>query len=53
MQELNKLEMMEIDGGIEITSALIAALVKTAEISFELGQSVGSALRATLGRCIA
>ena len=53
MKELNSKEMLEIDGGIDLNSALIGALVKTAEICFELGQSVGSSIRRAIDNCMA
>ena len=52
MKELNNKEMLEIDGGIDLNSALIGALVKTAEFCFELGQTVGSSIRRTIDGCL-
>lgn len=45
MQELTKKEMLEIVGGINITATLIATLIKGAELSFEIGQTLGGTLR--------
>ena len=49
MLELNKQEMLEIDGGLDISGTLIEALLKTSEFYYNMGKSFGSNIRKLLG----
>lgn len=48
MQELDKKEMLAVEGGIAITSTLISTLIKGADLVFEIGKSLGSSIRRLL-----
>ena len=48
MIELNKNEMIEVDGGIDISGALIETLLKTSEFYYNIGKNFGKNLRRTL-----
>ena len=45
MQELSIQELIQIDGGFNLTASLISSLTKGVELSFEIGQCLGGALR--------
>jgi len=45
MVELKKDELLEINGGGVISAALLTALVRGATAIFEIGRSVGTAIR--------
>ena len=45
MKELNKKELLNIEGGGSITSGLVYNLVKGASVFLEVGRSLGSSLR--------
>ena len=49
MRELNKLELIEVDGGIDISGALIETLLKTSEFYYNIGRSLGSSIRKAIG----
>jgi hypothetical protein len=49
MKELDKLEMLKVDGGIDISGALIETLLKTSEFYYNIGRSLGSSIRKSLG----
>lgn len=51
MKELNKNEMLEINGGSVVNSALISALVKGASTFLEIGRSLGSSIRRLIANC--
>ena len=48
MKELNKSELIEVDGGIDISGALIETLLKTSEFYYNIGRSLGSNIRKSL-----
>lgn len=48
MKELNKQELLLVDGGISVTSTLISALIKGADLCFEMGKSLGSSMQRML-----
>ena len=48
MQELSEQEMLKIIGGASISATLISSLARGAELSFEVGQCLGSAIRRLL-----
>lgn len=45
MKDLNKKELLNVEGGSSITSGLISSLVKGASVFLEVGRSLGSSLR--------
>lgn len=49
MIELNKNEMVQIDGGLDISGALIETLLKTSEFYYNMGRSLGSNIRKAIG----
>lgn len=52
MIELPKEELLEATGGTDISATLLSTLVRGAELSFELGQVFGTAIRRLLsGSC--
>ncbi len=52
MVELSKGELLDIMGGTNISASLLSTLVRGAELSFELGQAFGTAVRRLLsGSC--
>lgn len=51
MQELSKKELLEIEGGVTLTAALLSALVRGASVSLEVGRSLGSSIRRLLFSC--
>lgn len=48
MKELSKEELLCADGGLDLTATMLSAIVRGAELSFEVGQSLGGALRRLL-----
>lgn len=51
MRNLNKQELLEIEGGSSVTSGLISTLVKGASVFLEVGRSLGSSLRRIVSSC--
>lgn len=49
MREIDKLEMLKVDGGIDISGALIETLLKTSEFYYNIGKSLGSSIRRAIG----
>lgn len=45
MRELNKKEMLNIDGGTNITGSMMTAIYRTIEIIYSIGESLGSYIR--------
>lgn len=45
MKELNKKELVNINGGINITGTLISSITKGISIFVEIGRSLGGAIR--------
>ena len=45
MREINKKEMIEIDGGASFTASMLTAIYKTFEVIFSIGESLGSYIR--------
>ncbi len=45
MQVLEEKELLQIVGGINITASLLSAIVRGVNTIYEIGKSVGSALR--------
>lgn len=51
MKELNKEELLSIDGGsIAFNATLFTAMVKGATISFEIGRSLGTSIRMVIDK---
>ena len=49
MLELNKQETLEINGGLDISGALLETILKTSEFYYNIGKSLGSNIRKALG----
>ncbi len=45
MKELNKNELLAIEGGVSITGTLISALTRAIETVLDYGRSLGTAIR--------
>ncbi len=45
MRELNKKEMLDIDGGTSITGSMLNAVYKIIETVYSIGESLGSYIR--------
>ena len=45
MRELNKEEMMKINGGTNVTAAMLGAIYKIVETIYNLGDALGSLIR--------
>ena len=45
MRELNKEEMMKINGGTNVTAAMLGAIYKIVETIYNLGDALGSSIR--------
>ena len=45
MRELDKNEMLKIDGGAGFTATMMNAIYKTIEIIFKIGEALGSYIR--------
>lgn len=45
MRNIDKKELLNVEGGSAITSGLISTLVKGAGVFLEVGRSLGSSLR--------
>jgi len=50
MKELNKIELLAIIGGVNITGALINSLTTGINRVLDLGRSLGTAIRRVTGR---
>ncbi len=48
MKKLNKEELLEIKGGLDLTGALISSIIKGINTFLDLGRSLGSSLRRSL-----
>ncbi|MDD2181049.1 MAG: hypothetical protein PHW32_01635 [Bacilli bacterium] len=49
MKDLNKQELLKIEGGIKISGTLISSLVRGINTLLELGRSLGTAIRRSIG----
>lgn len=45
MKELNKNELLSVDGGVNITGTFITSLTKGVNALLDLGRSLGTAIR--------
>lgn len=45
MREINKKEMLNIEGGASFTASMLTAIYKTFEVIFSIGESLGSYIR--------
>lgn len=45
MKELNKKEMLDIEGGSSITATMVSAVYKAFQTVFEIGEALGSFIR--------
>ncbi|MGM9875924.1 MAG: hypothetical protein ACI310_01700 [Bacilli bacterium] len=45
MKELNKEEMLKIDGGANFSASMMNAIYKTIEVIFSVGEALGSYIR--------
>ena len=45
MREINKKEMLDIEGGASFTASMLTAIYKTFEVIFSIGESLGSFIR--------
>ena len=45
MRELDKNEMLKIDGGAGFTATMMNAIYKTIEVIFNVGEALGSYIR--------
>jgi len=50
MNQLKKEEMFQVKGGVNFSSTLLNALMRTVDVMFSIGQAVGSAIRRAMGR---
>ena len=52
MKELNKQEMLQIDGGTTLNSTVMSTLLKSASVFLEIGRSLGTAIRRAVSSCV-
>ena len=52
MKELNKEELLMIEGGIKLSGTLINSLVKGFDTILDVGRSLGSAIRRSMNNNI-
>lgn len=45
MREIDKKEMMDIEGGTSFSASMMNAIYKTIEIIYSIGESLGSYIR--------
>ena len=44
-EELNKKEMLNVEGGVSFTASMLTAIYKTIEVIYSVGESLGSFIR--------
>lgn len=52
MKELNKTEMLKIQGGSILNNTLISTLIRGAQTFFEIGKAFGSSIRRIFSSCM-
>jgi len=45
MREIDKKEMLGVDGGASFTASMLTAIYKTIEVIYSIGESLGSFIR--------
>lgn len=45
MRELDKREMLDVDGGASFSASMMTAIYKTIEVIYSIGESLGSFIR--------
>lgn len=52
MRELNKEELLKVEGGSLINNTFISTLIRGAKVFMEAGRSLGSSLRRLFSFCL-
>lgn len=50
MREIDKKEMMKIEGGASFSATMMTAIYKTIEVIYSIGESFGSYIRRVIGK---
>ena len=45
MREIDKKEMLNVEGGASFTASMLTAIYKTIEVIYSIGESLGSFIR--------